>query len=158
MRRSAASASPRIAGAGPPPIGLASRRPSSRAAATQRYAVERPTAKRRAAVSGLSPASTAASTRLRRSVEYAPAITTSARPYGRRCPDLPAVRSRANRGLAGTGVAAVAAEPRGVLRGDGGEGWAARFVQRVRGAGGDAAQPGLHLGPGGRPGQCPEPG
>src|SRR3712207_7976601 len=59
--------SPRIAGGGPPPIGLAARRPSSRAAATQRYAVERPTAKRRAAASGLSPSSTAARTRLRRS-------------------------------------------------------------------------------------------
>src|SRR5215218_11252181 len=93
MRRSAASASPRIAGGGPPPIGLAARRPSSDAAATQRYAVERPTAKRRAAASGLSPASNAASTRLRRSVEYAPAIHTSAQTYGPSRPNLSAVRS-----------------------------------------------------------------
>ena len=79
----------------PPPIRLASRRPSSRAAAAQRYTVERPTANRRAAVSGLSPASTAANTRLRRSVEYAPAMGTSAHSCGQRCPNLPAVCSRA---------------------------------------------------------------
>src|SRR3712207_7250077 len=55
--------------------------------------------------------------------------------------------ARANRGLAGTGVAAVAEEPRRVPRGDGGQRRAARFVQRLRDARGDAAQLGLHLGP-----------
>ncbi len=39
----------------------------------------------------------------------------------------------------------MAEEPRGVLRGDGGQRRAARFVQRVRGAGADAAQLGLTL-------------
>src|SRR3982751_1075069 len=47
---------------------------SSRAAATQRYAVARPTMNRSATSSGASPASTAISTRSRRSAEYAPAM------------------------------------------------------------------------------------
>src|SRR3954451_18450504 len=96
--RSAAATSPLIFGFGPPPILLAARRPSSpapaaprgprerpppdppRPAPAQRYAVERPTANRRAAASGVSPASIAARARSRRSVEYDPAIGTSV-PY-----------------------------------------------------------------------------
>src|SRR5689334_8432636 len=73
----AASTSPLIRGFGPPPIRFAARRPSVRAAVAQRYAVERPTAYRRAAAPGVAPASTAARTRPRRSVEYALAIVTS---------------------------------------------------------------------------------
>jgi hypothetical protein len=100
IRRRAASAAPVMTGFAPPPIGLASRRPSCLTAAAHRYAVERPTAKRRAAASGLSPASTAAKTRLRRSVDYAPAIiNTSAQQYGRRRPNLPAVRSSTTAGV-----------------------------------------------------------
>jgi hypothetical protein len=38
------------------------------------------------------------------------------------------------------GIAAMAEAPCRVLRGDGGQHRAERFVQRVRGAGGDAAQ------------------
>src|SRR3954452_15847483 len=78
--RSAAATSPLIFGFWPPPILLAARRPSSRAAAPQRYAVERPTANRRAAAPGVSPASIATRARSRRSVEYDPAIGTSV-PY-----------------------------------------------------------------------------
>src|SRR3954463_1383979 len=93
MRRSTASASSRIAGGGPPPMRLDPRRPSSPPAATQPHTVERPTTKRSATISGLSPASTAASTRLRRSVEYAPAIHTSAHLYGDGGPNFLAVCS-----------------------------------------------------------------
>ena len=58
--------------------------------------------------------------------------------------------SRANRGSSGTVVvvAAMAEEPGGVLRGDGFQRWADRRVQRWGGAGRDAAQFGLRLGPG----------
>src|SRR3954463_14962151 len=108
MRRSTASASSRIAGGGPPPMRLDPRRPSSPPAATQPHTVERPTTKRSATVSGLSPASTAASTRLRRSVEYAPAIHTSAHLYGDGGPNFLAVCSRfpppGCRQCAGTGL------------------------------------------------------
>ena len=55
-----------IVGSGPPRIGLASRRPSSRAASTQRYTVERPTAKRRATEPRDWPSSSAAATTRRR--------------------------------------------------------------------------------------------
>src|SRR3954466_11343452 len=93
MRRSTASVSSRITGGGPPPMRLAARPPSSRAPATPRDTAGRPTTKRSATISGLSPASTAASTRLRRSVEYAPAIHTSAHLYGDGGPNFLAVCS-----------------------------------------------------------------
>src|SRR3954451_13258961 len=89
----AASTSPAIRAFGPPPIRLAVRRPSTRASRARRWAVERPTANRRAAARGVAPASTAARTRPRRSAEYDPAIDTSVPPYGHRCPDFLAVRS-----------------------------------------------------------------
>src|SRR3954453_7629880 len=82
----AVSTSPLIRGFGPPPIRLGARRPSGRAAVAQRYAVGRSTAYRRAAASGVAPASTAARTRPRRSVEYAPAMVTSVPNVGTEVP------------------------------------------------------------------------
>jgi hypothetical protein len=67
-RRSVAAPSSRIVGFGPPRMGLALSRPSSRAAASQRYTVERPTAKHRATRAGdRLPSRAAATTRWRRS-------------------------------------------------------------------------------------------
>ena len=52
---SAASTSPVIRGFGPPPSRFAVRRPSTRASRARRWAVERPTANRRAAAPGVAP-------------------------------------------------------------------------------------------------------
>lgn len=90
---SAAATAPVMCGAGPPPMRLALRRPSSRTACAQRYAVERPAANRWAATAELSPAFIAASMRLRMSDEYDPAMDTFAPEYGHRHPNFLAVRS-----------------------------------------------------------------